>query len=54
MQTQRVCVSACPKPGSSKLDCVTSGTIGCKFNQIKGFTVSYYGTEAVISKSAAM
>lgn len=51
IQTSRVCVSACPQPGAAKLDCVTAGNIGCKFNNVPGFTVSYYDTESVKSNT---
>jgi len=51
IQTSRVCVSACPQPGAARLDCVTAGNIGCKFNNVPGFTVSYYDTESVKSNS---
>lgn len=39
---RRVCVSSCPSPSDTKLNCYMTKTVGCKFSSTPGFDVKKY------------
>ncbi len=42
IQDRRVCVSSCPSPSDTKLNCYMTKTVGCKFSSTPGFDVKKY------------